>query len=247
MAETEETSHIATVRTQWRLRHQAARKPHFKIIDGEIVRYAVSAPADDLATTVADAAAAEKREQEEARKEAEVRALAKAKIGQMIAGHGVFIGTWEPKDREGNSLNKIFNVFAAPHDLMDETDERAMVTFSDAITHVADIKDLCGHDGCNFENDTKLYEALKDGGYNGEWFIPTQELLGNLYQSKDKDDLKDTFTTAANSAYWSCETDPTLQYRNIVRFSDGIFNGVSIPNQTCVWLSVRPVRVELRS
>ena len=57
MAETEETPHITTVRTQWRLRQQAARKPHFKIVDGEIVRYAVNPPADDLVTTVADAAA----------------------------------------------------------------------------------------------------------------------------------------------------------------------------------------------
>ncbi len=46
---------------------------------------------------------------------------------------GIPIGTWAPRDRDGKSLGKIFNVFAAPQDLTDEAGaEKVLMTFDDA-------------------------------------------------------------------------------------------------------------------
>jgi hypothetical protein len=256
----EETSHMTTVRTQWQLRQQAARKPHFKIIDGEIVRYAVNPPADDLATTVADAVAAEKSEQEVAYAEI----ISNAEIGQMIEGHGVFFGTWEPKDTEGNSLGKIFNLFAAPEDLTDNSGNKNLYRYVDVLRRIAGLKNWHGHDGTHYATDKEIYKALKDGSYNGGWFIPTRDLLvgtdvdghyfaqkDNLSAHKDKGALSGTFTmaTASGSArpewYWSsteCRNDPSSM--QIVRCSDG---GEVWSYKNVNLLSCRLVRLELRS
>ena len=113
-------------------------------------------------------------------------------LGQKMADQSVYIGQYAPKDRDGNSLGKIFNVFAAPGDL-GGTD-----TYVDTVKHIARLKAWNGfyegdakngHDGTNYANDTEIYQALKDGSYNGGWIIPTRDLLsgkdvdGNKTQS----------------------------------------------------------------
>jgi len=136
-------------------------------------------------------------------------------IGQQTAD-GIFIGRYVPKDREGNSLGKIFNVFAAPQDL------GGTVKYADAVKNIAQLKNWHGFDGTDYATDTDLYKALKEGSYNGGWIIPTRDLLtgkdvdgrarqtGNLLAARDIGALKDTFNTSpARSAtyfdwYWSC-------------------------------------------
>lgn len=124
--------------------------------------------------------------------------------GQIIDGEGVFVGTWTSKD-----LGKIFNVFAAPEDLTDIFERKILLTFNDAVVRVASLRDWHGHNGGNFENAAAVYDALKNGGYNGEWFIPTQEMLqDNLYKRQNEGSLKETFTTKDYGSgypvwYWS--------------------------------------------
>lgn len=255
MAETEETSHITSVRTQWRIRQLAAQKPHFKIVDGEFVQFTINPPADDLATTIANAAAAE---------------VAEADIGQMIKGHGVFFGTWEPKDSKGNSLGKIFNVFAAPEDLTDDSGTKKSFKYADAMKRIANLTGFYGHNGESYENEAALYQALEKDTYKGGWILPTCELLmgtaangqpgmlnritvqpDNLFDHQNKGALKDTFKTAASgddpdyhSGYWSCTEK--RDYPSIVwnaDFADGnrVFLMKDNNRQSC-----RPVRLEPR-
>jgi hypothetical protein len=167
-------------------------------------------------------------------------------IGQTIAGKGVYIGQWQPKDRSGNSLGKRFNVFAAPEDLTDESGKKALLTFKDTAERMMALGNWHGHDGGDFANDTAVYTALKNGSYNGEWFIPTRDLLSdNLYSNKDQGDLKGSFATSGSGLdvwYWSCTERRDLQLGVWhVRFSDGNDGWLNRANGR---LSCRPCRVE---
>ena len=254
MPQAEETAHVATVRRQWALKKLASRKTQFRAHNGKLIPYTISPP-EELGAVVASAIFAEKEAQEKIVAEA----LADPQIGQTIAGHGVYLGTWEPKDREGQSLGKIFNVFAAPQDLTDSSGTISTFEFNAAVARVAELRNWHGHDGAHFENDIAFYKALKNNGYNGEWLIPTLDILGgvdmdenevhadSLYKNKDKGDLKNTFTEASNphdsDVYWSCTQDRNYTPRIwTMRFSDGYVNW-HVKGLTTA--SVRPVRLEL--
>ena len=112
------------------------------------------------------------------------------RIGQLIPGKGIYLGIWSPKDREGVSLSKTFNVFAAPYDLgLDENgqgkkrlfkskrDEKLIAPYDYTVGTVAAMKNLMGHKGADYKNDTELYDALRSGAYKGEWFIPPRDLV----------------------------------------------------------------------
>lgn len=196
---------------------------------------------------------------EAADKKAKEDALRNLQPGQLVSGKGVFIGIWQPKDREGNSLGRIFNVFAAPQDLTDASGQKNPLTYEDTVNRVAELKNWHGHDGGRFINDTAVYDALKNNSYNGEWFIPTRDLLDgkefnkktvqldNLYRYKDTGALKGTFTTTVGFYphwYWSCtESAGVPIYMWEVRFTDGADGLCHMRNggQSC-----RPVRVEPR-
>jgi hypothetical protein len=173
---------------------------------------------------------------------------------QMIAGQGVFLGKWQPKDRDGKSLGKIFNVFAAPQDLPDT------MKYVDAVKHIAKLKGWNGFDGTNYATDKEIYKALKDGSYNGGWIIPTRDILvgtdidgnktqaNNLFAHQNKGAFKGTFETAAAGDgsgfpdwYWSSTEylgNPSHVWS--VRFSDG--NG-DWDRKDDDRLSCRPVRL----
>ena len=38
-------------------------------------------------------------------------------IGRFFEGQGIYVGIWEPRDRDGVSLGKIFDLYAAPEDI----------------------------------------------------------------------------------------------------------------------------------
>jgi hypothetical protein len=189
-------------------------------------------------------------DQESARNNSETAALENPQIGQTIPGKGIFAGVWTPKDRNGKSLGKVFNVFAAPEDLTDETGRKTLLTFKDAAKHLTTKRNWHGHDGGDFADDAILYKSLADGSAIGKWFIPPQDLLtDNLYANKDKGDFKGTFTTAGHGAYrecpvwyWSCtELRDVLSNVWNTRFSDGVVGWLTIDYYR---LSCRPCRVE---
>ena len=145
-------------------------------------------------------------------------ALTPDDIGKDIKGEGIYLGTYEPIDRDGKSLSRIFNVFAAPEDLPGGT--RAYVN---TVKEVASLKNFHGHDGTDYDTDKELYAALKDGTYNGGWIIPTRDIL----HGKDSA-FKNTFKMTASSGsgypqwYWSCterREDPSNVWG--ADFSDG--------------------------
>ena len=200
------------------------------------------------------------------------------RIGQMIPGKGIYLGIWSPKDREGVSLSKTFNVFAAPYDLgLDENgqgkkrlfkskrDEKLIAPYYYTVGTVAAMKNLMGHKGADYKNDTELYDALRSGAYKGEWFIPPRDLVdgkdvdGNkvqnddLYQHRKTGKFANTFARTANgrggsSSYWSCtERRECESYICMVNFRDGRNFWFPNVNGDVVWSSsARVVRAELR-
>ena len=186
--------------------------------------------------------------------------LEEYKSGQMIESQGIYLGQYKPKDRKGNSLSKVFNVFAAPQDLPET------MKYVDAVKHIAKLKNWNGFDGTNYPTDKEIYAALKDGSYKGGWIIPTRELLAgtepdgesgirkgkviqpdNLFEHQNKGVFKGTFKTAAANGfdfpnwYWSSTEDHEFQsYVWAVRFSDGY---VMLDSKDYGRSSCRPVRL----
>ena len=142
-------------------------------------------------------------------------------IGELVKGEGVYLGEWHPCKCDGSSLSRIFNLFAAPDDLH-YTDN-----YNNIIKKIAELTDYHGHKGANFDNDEDLYRALKNNNYNGEWFLPTKDMLiyeprayggkvtmphGTIYDNRHKGALKYSFCLSDNGAsggfkgwdrYWS--------------------------------------------
>jgi hypothetical protein len=158
-----------------------------------------------------------------AHKAAEEEARKNPQIGQTVAGKGVYVGVWAPKDRDGKSLGKTFAVYAAPEDLTDASGKKLVATFKDAARELASKRNWHGADGGEYASDTALYKGLADGSAISKWFLPTRDLLvgtdidgkkvqdDSLYAHKDKSDLKGTFTTSRDGCggydypnyYWS--------------------------------------------
>ncbi len=184
--------------------------------------------------------------------------------GQMVKGKGIYVGAWEPRDRDGRSLGKIFDLYAAPTGLQDAQGRNLRLTFNAAVQHVAGLRNWHGHDGASIANDTAIYNAIQQGRHQDleKWFIPTRDIVDgkgldggqiimpdNLYALKDTGDFQDTFITTSNGSdlarwYWSCterRDDPFYVWD--VRFSDGHDGWNAKGNHE---LSTRLVRAELR-
>jgi hypothetical protein len=133
-------------------------------------------------------------------------------IGQTVEGKGIYMGVWEPKDREGKSLGKTFAVYAAPVDLTDASGRKLVATFKDTAKRMTALRNWHGHDGGDFANDAALYRGLADGTGIGKWFIPTRDLLtgtdldGNKVQNDNlvahKDKLGEITTSREGCGYY---------------------------------------------
>jgi hypothetical protein len=172
-------------------------------------------------------------------------------IGELVPGKGIYAGIWEPKDRNGRSLGKIFDLYAAPKDIEGSKGKKILLTFNKAVRHVAGLRNWNGHDGSRLESDDAIYEAVRAGRYADleKWFIPTKDILTeNVYKNKDTGAFKGTFTTASGSDlanwYWSSSElreNPSFVYD--FRLSDGNVHWGHKDNGS---LSCRPLRAELR-
>lgn len=254
MSDEKKPSHVTSAKNQWELNKKA--KKRIRIAGGKIEVYEAKEPVQDLETTIAGAWK---------------ESIAFAQPGQMIEGHGVFIGTWTPKDSEGKSLSQTFNVFAAPQDLQDTPGSKESCSYIDAVKHIAGLKNWNGFDGANYATDKELIQALKDGSYKGGWVIPPLELLSgmnaaclqvqpdNLYAHKDKGALKNSFVKEAIAGvhgsgyadrYWSSTERKPANPKpadEIYMYSFSLSQGtyfISAKNYS--WQSCRPVRLEPR-
>ena len=239
---------ITALKRQWEVNRKAQKK--VRVVNGKVEIYE-TIPAADLETILAAATVAEK-----------AMALATAQVGQKIEGHGVFIGTWEPKDNDGRSLGKIFNMFAAPEDLTDSFGKPQTFKYTEALERIASLKNWHGYDGTSYKRDTELLEALKEGTYTGGWFIPPRELMigkdaqenmvqpDNLQAHHDKGALRGTFTLATSTRsgcaiwYWTstARADKRVCFSNI-HFANGHEDW---NHKDSFELSCRPVRLELK-
>jgi hypothetical protein len=179
----------------------------------------------------------------------------------------VFVGVCTPKDRDGKSFAKTFNLFAMPYDLgLDEKGQgsKLVIKFKDAVKAVAQIKNFLGSDGFNHDvknktPDQALYDGLVDGTALKKWFIPTREMIAGtdidgkqvqtdtLFAHKDKGAFKNTFTPASGSGskgwYWSCSEPSEHSGVYVVRLSDGDLGWDPTARYS---LSCRVLRAELR-
>lgn len=183
--------------------------------------------------------------------------------GKLIEGKGIYLGTWEPKDKNGRTLGKIFDIYAAPEDIRNGSGN-LLKTFNNAVEHVAGLRNYHGHDGGNFANETAVLEAVRNNPAALEkWFLPTMELLrgiksggnkiqpANLYDSRNTGSFKNTFITTKSGSgyalfwYWSLTEDPdSPSYVYVCGFADrGEGGWVHKDNNK---LSSRVVRAELR-
>ena len=107
-------------------------------------------------------------------------------IGQTVEGKGVYMGVWQPKNRNGKSLGKTFAVYAATEDLTDEFGVKLVATFRNHAKRMTALKDWHGHNGFDSTNDATIIQGLADGSAVGKWFIPTRELLTGTDRWGDK-------------------------------------------------------------
>ncbi len=145
------------------------------------------------------------------------------KIGEVVAGKGVFAGPWLPKLSLAEKNSKSYLLFAAPTNLTDQKFGNARLwKFYEAAREVGKIKNWHGHHGCDYVSAIQLYEALKNGSYDGGWFVPPLELLTGrnavdrrkihrypLWQYKNKPGFGFDFRDES-VVYWSsteCELD----------------------------------------
>jgi len=180
-------------------------------------------------------------------------------IGQIIGDKGVYFGRYEPVGSNGNSLGKIFNLFAAPQDLPET------LQYADAVKYITTLKNWHGHDGTNYAIDKDFHEALEDGRYDGGWIMPPRELLDgtkangledgvrkkivqpdNLVDHRNTGLFKNTFIARAGEArlkwYWSSSELETHHFVWFTDFLNG--NGGYLEKDDNGPLGCRPVRLE---
>ncbi|MGH6922861.1 MAG: hypothetical protein ACRED5_03735 [Propylenella sp.] len=169
-------------------------------------------------------------------------------IGDACDDGTVYVGSREMKDTDGASLGA-FYLFTPIEDLTDGNGDKMLLTFNEAAVHVAGLRGYFGHDGGGFASDPALYRAMRDGSYEGEWFIPPKDILvDNLYENRAQGALSGTFAEEYSSGlglwYWSLTEHPGNP--------DGVYV-VDFPDGGGVWvlkgfteLSSRVVRAEPR-
>jgi hypothetical protein len=185
-----------------------------------------------------------------------------AKPGDLVEGEGVYLGKWEPKDSDGNSLHRIFNVFAAPEDLTNSFGNKILDTYLDAVDRVSQLRKWHGHNGAHYSKDLALHKAFSDESYKGEWVIPPLEILTGFdrFGQHDQDDnlakhrcagafngtfAKETFENKGyHQWYWS-STQSFMQHDHFwsAQFGD---NGETRAEQLLInngLASCRPVRL----
>jgi hypothetical protein len=202
------------------------------------------------------------RTREAAQKKAEEDAKKNLRPGYKAGDRGVFVGTVEPKDRNGKSLGVKLNLFAAPEDLYPaDTSGKNCRTFVDTAKEIGNRPDGLKLDPEHYEEG--LIAAIKDRSAFGKWIIPFREWVdgkdrdgtvvlekNNLYALRNEGDFSGKFTTEDKAPspmipnrYWSC-TEHRDYSTHVwdVRFSDGDDDWGNKGNDR---LSCRPCRVEL--
>jgi len=148
---------------------------------------------------------------------AQETALKNAEPGQEMPDGTIYLGKYSPTGLEGNSLGMEFNVVAAKEDLPE-----GPRTYVDTVQYMAELKNWNGFDGAGYKNDKELYNALRKDAYNGQWIIPTFEILrgkdeerkdttfNSLFAYRNTEAFKGTFKIAARRNNDDDNDEPNL-------------------------------------
>ncbi|HBR69391.1 MAG TPA: hypothetical protein DEA55_08465 [Rhodospirillaceae bacterium] len=182
-------------------------------------------------------------------------------VGKLIQGKGINLGTWEPKGKDGRTLGKIFDLYAAPEDIRNNSGP-VLMNLNNAVKHVADLKNYHGHDGGNFANDNAILEAaINDPKALAKWFIPTKEILHgktsggdkiqtkNLYDYRNIGDFKNTFIAKNGSrpAGWYCSLTEIPDYPSLYYSVPFVYGSdACMERKDDAERNTRVVRAELR-
>lgn len=154
------------------------------------------------------------------------------KIGDMVPGKGVFIGSWV-----SDKLSMEFNLYAAPRDdrgLFEYAKSSSMI--GDDLIQIWSMKELCG--------------LVKAGHYRGQWFIPPFEILEtHIFGNREAGALKGTFRSQQKrdafsfpDLYWSCTRSPKESAKVLAL---NFYNGREEETRTDMFKqSVRRIRAE---
>lgn len=140
-------------------------------------------------------------------------------IGERVDGKGIYFGTWSPRDTNGQRLNQIFDVYAAPQDLTDKKGKKLLMNFDAASKYVSGLQDWHGHNGSGLQTEQAIHESIRARNFEelGKWFIPPIDLINgqngkgrnvslhNLKKYKDHGALKGSFTilsSSSNNSKW---------------------------------------------
>lgn len=114
-------------------------------------------------------------------------------VGKMVDGKGIYLGIWQPNT---SSIKEVFDLYAAPEDLVNRRGKRILASFAKASKKVTELKDWHGHDGSALSSADDVRNAIKEGRYDEleKWFIPNKNMLIDLlYLNRNKGALKGTF------------------------------------------------------
>lgn len=109
------------------------------------------------------------------------KAMAEIKPGDYVEGEGIFLGQCSgeflkrilTEKADPHTLEKVFNIFAAPEDIPGSLVRH----YQDTLSSLGQLKHWHGHDGEVYATDKELHTAIKDSSYKGGWVIPSSTLI----------------------------------------------------------------------
>lgn len=182
-------------------------------------------------------------------------------LGEMVEGEGYYLGLWEPLDKDSFSLRLLFDVYAAPTDIMSSPAKAMRLNFNEANTFCANMSNWHGHNGILVPDEDALLHILKtdSDSIEGKWFIPPACLLAPSPEYNDRtyytylekfhshSVLGNSFNSKDSLAhyYWSCSKAPVdngEMFQAMSIKNDRNTRNLTIHKQ----ISVRPIRLVRR-
>jgi hypothetical protein len=168
-----------------------------------------------------------------------------------IRAGDVYMGLYEPTDRKGRSLGRIFHLFAAQQ-------LRGVRTFNDTSEYLGESSDgFRITKPMYYDYDRKLIKAFVNGSIRGKRFISPLELVngrnakgwvirpeGNLLALKGQGDFNGSYThSVTSSPLWILSSSPHSEDLSTVVSVDFLTNRTILDRKNHFVFSCRPVRV----
>jgi hypothetical protein len=127
--------------------------------------------------------------------------------GFTVESKGIYICEYEIKE-----LKKKYNLYAAPKDACPSRGTGF------AYTHIKRFKkNLVGNDNlfgrglAPYSDRKALFEDLKSGDYDGQWFAPTLPMLEQVSKRDDEGALNGSFNKACGYLWLGCSDQPFIR------------------------------------